>query len=76
MIDSKVMKYIPKKLHAHITACDRFENFAGSGYTYSVLFDYAPDDKEGETSIMADGVEGLKWACKEVLNGERGTIYG
>jgi hypothetical protein len=75
MIDNKVMKYIPKKLHAHVTACDRFENFEG-GYTYNVLFDYAPDAKEGETSIMANGIEGLKWACKQVLSGQRGVIYG
>lgn len=75
MIDSNVMRYIPKKLHSHVIACDRFKNFE-NGYTYNVIFDYEPDIKEGETSIMADGIEGLKWCCKEILNGRRGVIYG
>lgn len=75
MIDSKVMKYVPKKLHEHVIACDRFENFSGGGYTYNVLFDYEKCDGE-ETTIFADGVEGLRWCCKAVLNGERGVIYG
>lgn len=70
MKDQKVMKYIPKKLQAHVTHCDRFDRYP-NGYTYNVLFDY-----EEETSIFADSVEGLKWACKEVLNGERDVIYG
>lgn len=74
MIDEKVMKYIPIKLHAHVTDCDRFDRLGG--YTYNVLFDFEPDIKEGETSILADSIEGLKWACKEILNGERGVIYG
>lgn len=68
-IDEKVLKYIPRKLHEKVVSCDRFDRYP-AGYTYSVLFD---DD---ETSIMADSVEGLKWACKEVLNSRTGVIYG
>ena len=74
MIDSKVMKYIPKKIQEHVTSCDRFERYGG-GYTYNVNFDYEVYSGE-ETTIFADSVEGLKWACKEILNGERGVIYG
>jgi hypothetical protein len=70
MIDKNVIKYIPKKLQPHVTHCDRFNRYP-NGYTYNVIFDYDVD-----TSIFADSVAGLRWACKEVLNGERGVIYG
>lgn len=69
MIDEKVLNYIPEKLKNRVVACDRFDRFP-SGYTYNVIFD---DD---ETTIFADSVVGLKWACKEVLKGRTGEIYG
>lgn len=75
MIDENVMRYIPKKIHEHVIGCDRFKNWKNT-YTYNVIFDYEPDIKKGETSIFADSIEGLKWACKEILNGGRGVIYG
>lgn len=75
MIDSKVMKYIPAKLQNRVTSCDRFERETNK-YTYNVNFDYESDVSEGETAIFADSVEGLRWACKEALNGRRGVIYG
>lgn len=68
-IDKKVLKYIPEKLQNRVVSCDRFDRYP-SGYTYNVIFD---DD---ETSIFADSVVGLKWACSEVLKGRTGTIYG
>lgn len=67
-IDVKVLKYIPRKLQNKVVSCDRFERYP-VGYGYNVIFD-------DETSIFADSVEGLKWACREVLNGRTGTIYG
>lgn len=73
MLDNNVLKYIPKKLHKDITHCDRFKNFDNK-YTYNVIFNYEKVNGE-ETSIMADGLDGLKWAIKEVIKGERGTIY-
>jgi len=70
-IDTNVLKYIPKKLVDRVVACDRIANSSGrQGYTYNIIFDYVE-----ETSIFADGVEGLKWALKQVQNGRRGVIY-
>lgn len=69
-IDVKVLKYIPKSLHKLVTACDRYERYP-SGYGYNVIF-----DDEQESSIFADSVEGLRWACKAYQNGQRGVIYG
>lgn len=68
-IDAKVLKYIPCKLQSKVVSCDRFERYP-VGYGYNVVFN---DD---ETSIFADSVAGLKWACGEVLKGRTGTIYG
>lgn len=69
MIDKKVMSYIPAKLQDKVVSCDRFERYP-VGYTYNVIFN---DD---ETSIFADSVAGLKWACSQVMKGRTGTIYG
>lgn len=69
MIDEKVMKYIPVKLRDKVVSCDRYDRYP-VGYGYNVVFN---DD---ETSIFADSVAGLKWACSQVMNGRTGTIYG
>ena len=68
-IDKKVLNYIPKKLQERVISCDRFARYP-SGYTYNVIFD---DD---ETTIFADSVSGLKWACNEIIKGRTGVIYG
>jgi hypothetical protein len=69
-IDVRLLKYIPKALRNNVTSCDRFDRFP-TGYGYNIIFDFAED-----TTIFADSVDGLKWACREVLNGRRGEIYG
>lgn len=68
-IDQSVLKYIPKKLQGRVVACDKWQRYEG-GYTYNVIFD---DDI---TSIMADSVDGLRWAAAQVVKGRTGLIYG
>ena len=67
--DLHVLRYIPKKLQSRVIACDRWQRYEG-GYTYNVIFD---DDV---TSIMADSVNGLRWAAAQVAKGRTGLIYG
>ena len=68
-IDQSVLRYIPKKIQSRVAACDKWQRYKG-GYTYNVIFD---DDI---TSIMADSVDGLRWAAAQVAKGRTGLIYG
>lgn len=67
------LKYIPKKLHNRIVGgIDTWKNYGEHYYCIDVGFKF---EDGTEATFVAHGVDELKWACKQVLNGKRGEIF-
>ena len=68
-------KYIPKKLKPYLSSSSWVCKNSSYPYTtYVIDFDGLEDEDGNPTSFCAESIAELRWACSQILKGERGQI--